>query len=156
MYIGATEVSLMLPAHVSIGTNTDPVTLGEVASIIVEIGGTLDMYAAGRGYQVPIPTAATVAYAAVQRIVKDGVGWKVLGVIFPNMGGPGDSSSIVGDYRKAYTDAIAALKDGSLILSGAPLDTGQTGRVRMRSYPLAFGADATLAASPMIPLAWEP
>lgn len=36
-YIGAEELTLILPAGVSIGTNTSPFTLGEVGSVITEI-----------------------------------------------------------------------------------------------------------------------
>lgn len=156
-YIGATELSLILPAHVSIGTNTDPLTLGEVGSIIAEVSGRLDGVAAAAGYSVPIASTATVAYAAVQGVVKDGVAARILSILFPNMG-PGSKAGLSTDYRAAYDDAIKAIRAGEFTLVGAGRDTGETSRALPRSYGTSNSSDdaAQFAASPHVPMAWQP
>lgn len=134
MYIGASELSLILPANVSIGTNTQPLTLGEVASVIVEVSAELDSAAAAAGYAVPVSTAATSAYAQMQRWCKQGAGAAVLGIIFPNLGGPGARSSLADDYRTAYRDALKALRKGEMPLIGASPGAAGEGRELPRSY----------------------
>lgn len=137
MYFGATD--LILPAHVSIGTNTTPLNLGQVGSMIAEVQGELDAAIAAAGYAVPITSPAsggpTVGYAQVVGIAKKGVTARVLEQIFPNLpGGPGSQTSIVTDYRKDYQDALAAIRDGKLPVVGATADSSGTGRELPRSY----------------------
>lgn len=155
MYIGATEISLLLPAHVSIGTNTDPLTLGEVASMIVEISGDIDLVAAGAGYAVPISTTATISYAAVQLAAKQGVGARILGIIFPNLGGAGDKSSLAADYRDAYTNFKKGLAKGDLSLPDAGRSsTG--GRALPRSFSTSNPNAPESGASSLVPIWWRP
>lgn len=156
MYIGATEISLLLPAHVSIGTNTDPVSLGEVASMIVEISADLDLTAAGGGYIVPITPSSPVSYAAFQLATKQGVGARILGIIFPNIGGQADKTSLGADYRDAYKAFKDGLAKKIFVLPDAPESIGG-GRALPRSYSTSAGAGAPdSGASPMVPINWEP
>lgn len=156
-YIGATELSLILPANVSIGTNTVPITLDEVGSMIAEVTGRLDGALAGAGYGVPIPTTATDAYTTVQSIVKDGVGCRVMRTLFPNIGQPKDKIALAADYCEAYKQAMADIKDGSLVLVGAPKSTDESARSLPRSYSTTSGATgAETGASAYITRTWEP
>lgn len=158
-YLGASDLSLQLPAGVSIGTNTDPLTIGEIGSIIAEVSGEVEGYLSAAGYPVPIvSTVASVAFAQVQRIVRQGAAWSVLGVIFPNMGGPSDKTSLASDYRDAYRAALKMIQDGKFALIGVAADSGETGRALPRSFTTSNpGADAAaLAASPLVPMLWEP
>lgn len=132
-YLGATDLAAALPAGVSIGTNTMPLTLGEVGSIIVQFEGELDGYLAAAGYTVPISSVATDAYAAIQRAVRNGAAADVLSILFPSMGGPGDKTSLSAVYRQAYTDFKKAIAKGDLALVGAGKDTSETGRVLPRA-----------------------
>jgi hypothetical protein len=155
-YIGATELTLILPAGVSIGTNTVPINIGEVASMIAEISSDFDTIAAGKGYDVPIATGATIAYAAVQQAVKQGAGARILSTLFPNMGGPGDKTTLAGTYQAAYDAFKKGLKDGSVALPGAGM-TSTSGRALPRSrsttdLPVPTG----MTASPFVPMDWFP
>lgn len=136
MYLSATE--LVLPAHVSIGTNTSP-NIGAVGSMIAEVQAELDSAMAIGGYTVPLlPPASggpTTGYAQVVGITKKGVTARVLETVFPNLpGGPGSRTSIVADYRAEYQEALKQIRDGDLPIVGAPQATGETGRLLPRSY----------------------
>src|SRR4051812_12580186 len=100
-YFGATELSLVLPAGVSIGTNTVPITLNEVATMIAEVSADLDVTAAGKGYAVPISTVATIAYMAVQQAAKQGVAARILQTLFPNMGEKSGGNNLASEYAAA-------------------------------------------------------
>lgn len=137
MYFGATE--LIFPAHVSIGTNTSPINLGAVASMIVEVEGELDAALAAAGYSVPIiPPASggpTIGYGQVVGYAKKGVAARVLETVFPNLpGGPGSKTSIVADYRADYQAALDAIRKGELPIVGASINTGEDSRLLPRSY----------------------
>lgn len=158
-YLSATELTMILPANVSIGTNTDPFTLGEVASVIYRVGANFDAAAAAAGYAVPLaPPAsagATQAWAQAQQIVLDGAAAIVLGVIFPNMTGGGrggDRVTVADRYQKAYDDALKMLRDGNLPLVGAPTSTGEEARELPRSFTTSNpgASEAAVMASPMI------
>lgn len=136
MYFGATE--LVLPAHVSIGTNTTP-NIGAVGSMIAEVQAELDAAMAIAGYIVPLfpPASAgpTTGYAQAVGIAKKGVTARVLETVFPNLpGGPGSRTSIIDDYRKEYQAALQAIRAGDLPIVGAPAATGEGGRSLPRSY----------------------
>lgn len=155
-YVGATELTLILPAGVSIGTNTVPINLGEVATMLGEISASIDTAAAGKGYDVPIATGATIAYAAVQQAVKQGAGARILNTLFPNMGGPGSKTTVAGEYKQAYDDFVKGLKDGTVALPGASMST-TSGRALPRSrsttdLPVPTG----MSASPWTPIDWGP
>jgi hypothetical protein len=153
-YVGATELSLILPAGVSIGTNTNPITLGEVATMLAEVSAGIDVAAAGKGYDVPIATGATIAYAAIQQAVKQGAGARILTTLFPNMGGPGGKTTIADEYKAAYDAFIKGLKDGSVALPGASMSS-TTGRALPRSRSTS-GEPTGYSASPFFPITWEP
>lgn len=153
MYIGATELSLILPANVSIGTNTAPWTLGEVASLICEVSAEIDSAVVAAGYGIPIPPTATVPYGYVQRICKMGVGWQVLRTIFPDLGGPGDKTSIASDYRTAYEAGIKAIREGKMPLPGASTIAPDSGAVLPRGRSTS---DAPSSIASGLSMNWEP
>lgn len=129
-YLGATELTVVLPAGVSIGTNTSPLTLDEVGSMIFEVESEIDGFAAAAGYAVPIATGATYGFAAMKQAIKQGAAAAVLNVLFPTMGGPGDKTSSAATYRQAYQDFKKALAAGTLTLVGAAAaGDGAGGRV---------------------------
>lgn len=151
-YIGtAAEISLVLPANVSIGTNTAPLTLGEVASMIVEVEAELNGAAAAAGYAVPISTAASYAYALMQRHTKNGVAAQALSVIFPNMGGPGAKSTSASEYRKAYEDFVKTLRQGKIALVGAGADSSGGAR----ELPRSFEVSENVSPSPVLPIGYR-
>lgn len=155
-YIGATELTLVLPAGISIGTNTSPLTLGEVASVIVEISAELDAAAAARGYVVPVGTSATSAYAQMQRWAKLGAGAQILGVLFPNLPGQtGGRTTLASEYRQSYQDALKALRKGDIPLVGATEDATSTVRELPRSYS-SSNPVATVGVEPTIDMDWSP
>lgn len=134
-YLVASELTTVLPAGVSIGTNTAPLTLGEVGSIIAEISAELDGAAAGAGYTVPVSSVATQAYTQMQSWTKQGAGARVLNIIFPNVsGGPGSRTTLAAEYAAAYRDALKALRRGEMPLVGADHDAGEGARELARSY----------------------
>ncbi|HEY8723448.1 MAG TPA: hypothetical protein VIL92_06265 [Gaiellaceae bacterium] len=153
-YVGATELTLILPAGVSIGTNTSPINLGEVATMLAEVSARIDVTAAGKGYDVPISTTATIAYAAVQEAVKQGAGARILNTLFPNMGGPGGKTTLAGEYKAAYDAFLKGVKDGSVALPGATR-TSTGGRQLPRSRSSA-GEPTGYSASPFFPIDWQP
>lgn len=160
MYIGATELTLILPAGVSIGTNTVPFTLGEVGSVIMEVSAELDAAAAAGGYAVPIINPAsggpTVAFGQMVGYAKKGVGAQLLRTIFPNISNAPGSRATLGDqYAKAYEDALKLLRKGELPLIGAPSDTSGTGRELPRSYHTSNPA-ATVGVTPHLDMDWSP
>lgn len=153
-YFGATELTLILPAGVSIGTNTSPVSIDEVATMIAEISSDLDVTMAGKGYAVPIGTGATIAYAAVQMAAKQGVGARILQTLFPNMGGPGARTTQADDYAAAYKAFKDGITKGTVALVGASF-AGTGGRVLPRSRSTS-GEPTGMSASPMVPIDWCP
>lgn len=153
-YAGATELTLILPAGVSIGTNTVPINLGEVATMLAEVSAAFDVVAAGKGYDVPIATGATIAYAAVQQAIKQGAGARILTTLFPNMGGPGGKTTLAGEYKAAYDAFLKGLKDGSVALPGAGM-TSTAGRALPRSRSTS-GEPTGFSASPFFPMDWQP
>lgn len=118
-YLDPTDIVNLLPGGATIGINTAGINLGDVASIITAYEAEVDGFAAAAGYTVPISTAATYAYATLQKAVRNGAGGFVLGVLFPNMGGMGDKTSLSATYRQAYLDFQKALSSGSMTLVGA-------------------------------------
>lgn len=133
-YVGATELTLILPQNITIDASSTPLSLGEVATILSEVQAELDSAAAAAGYALPIATGATTAYAQMQRWTKLGGAAQVLGIIFPNMGGPGSRVTLAADYAAAYRDALKALRSGMVPLIGATLDPSETVRELPRSY----------------------
>ena len=133
-YITASELTVALPQNITITPTSLPLTQGEVGSLIAEVCAELDSAAAAAGYAVPIDPTATVAYAQMQRWTRQGAGAAVLGVLFPNMGGPGGQTTLADQYRAAYQAALLALRKGDLPLVGAGEDTGSGGRELPRSF----------------------
>lgn len=138
-YIDAS--GLVFPAGVSVGTNTAPYTLNGVGSVIAQIGAEVDGLAAAAGYEVPISTVATIAYAIVQRAVTNGVYGIVMDTLFDNMtgGAPARTSS----YSAAYAQFKKDLKSGDLDLVGAAKAGTDQGRVlatggRLASAPITM------------------
>lgn len=149
-YLGATEITARLPAAVSIGTNTHPITLSEVASWIQGVGAGVNAAAAAAGYAVPITPSSEDAYAQVREIVADGVTCKILRVLAPHVTSSTKQTTIAETYCKAYEQAMKDLREGKLILPDAPQDTTGTGRELPRSWETS-GGEATLGgASPMM------
>lgn len=130
-YLNATE--LAFPAGVHLTGSSVPYTIDAVGSVVFEIEGEVDGYAAAAGYTVPIATGATYAFAAVRGAVKNGVLANVLSTLFPSMGGPADRTTTAAMCRKSYDDFKKALKDGSLSLVDAGKATGEGGRPLPRS-----------------------
>lgn len=157
-YLSATELSLLLPQGVSIGTNTDPLTLGEVASVIFEVSAELDGTLAQAGYDVPIASTATGAYAQLQRWTRHGAAYEVMRILVPNMGSPGASSTLAEEYRQAYENALKMIRDGQISLVGVGFSSGETGRTLPRSFSTTnTGADAIeRGATSQFPRTWEP
>lgn len=153
MYVGATaDLTPMLPANVSIGTNTSPWTVAGVGSLIGEVSAEIDTAVAAAGYGLPIATTATTAYARLQNLCKMGVCWQVLKSIFPDMGGPGDKVSLAADYRTAYVDGLDAIRAGSEPLIGAGLDASES----VRLLPRSRSTSDTPTSTEGISLGWEP
>lgn len=150
--VGATDLTNTFPAGVSIGTDTVPFTLAEVASVIFEVESELNAAAAQAGYAVPIATGATHAYALMQLKTRQGAAAHVLGVIFPAQGGPGTRAPLVGEYRKAYEDFVKALREGKTPL----IDAGSSGAGGSRELPRSFETSESISPSPMVPLGWRP
>jgi len=137
VYFGATE--LILPAHVSVGTNTAPINFSAVGTIIYEIGAELDAAAAAAGYVVPvIPPASggpTIGYGQMVGLAKKGVAARILGNIFPNLPGKAaNAGNLVDDYRSEYQAALDQIRKGDLPIVGAGTSPGGEGRQLIRSY----------------------
>lgn len=150
-YVGATEVTLILPAPVSIGTNTGPLTLSEVASAIQRHGARVNIAAAGAGYAVPVSPSALDAYSMIQDAVIQGVAGWIMGIYGPNVpAGPGSKSTLAGQYTKAYEDFLAQLRDGKILLPDVGRDT--EGRQLPRSFETTHAAAAASVggASPLV------
>lgn len=148
-YVGATEVTLILPAPVSIGTNTGPLTLSEVASAIQRYGARVNIAAAGAGYAVPVSPSALDAYSMIQDAVIQGVAGWIMGIYGPNVpAGPG--STLAGQFTKAYEDFLEQLRDGDILLPDVGRDT--EGRQLPRSFETTnIAAAASVGgASPLI------
>ena len=160
-YLAATELTEILPRGVTVGASTLTLTLGEVASMIVEVGETVDGYLAAQGHTVPV-TPSIIGYPAVQGIVKNGVAAEVLNVLLPNVGGPGGRSP-ADRYEKAYMDALAAIKSGDMVIVGLGDDPGETGRALPRSFTTSHqvndvsGPDGyQTGASALVSINWQP
>jgi len=149
MYLAATELTLLLPAGPSIGASTMPLTLGETGSIIAEISAELDGAAAKAGYAVPVSSTATSAYAQLQHWTRLGAAAQVLGIIYPNLGGPGGQVTLAKTYQDAYQAALTMLRKGEVSLVGAAGDTSGAGRELPRSYSTSNPA-ATVGVLPTI------
>lgn len=156
MYLAATELTLRLPANVSIGTNTIPLTLGEVGSIIGEVGARFDAVAAGAGYAIPVSSTAS-AWPMVQQIVRDGAGARVLRILFFGTGAA--PLTTAEEWEKAYEDALEAIKDADIALPGVGQDSSETIRALPRSFSTTYAAMAPAlerGASVYVPRTWEP
>lgn len=157
MYFGATE--LVLPNHATIAPSSVPVNLGQVASMIAEVGGEIDGALAAAGYLAPILSPAsggpTVGFPQVVGIAKKGVSARVLSVLFPNLpGGPGSRVSMGDDYRKEYQAALQAIRQGDLPIVGAATDDSGGGRQLPRSYSTSNTA-ATSGVTPQTTVGME-
>lgn len=136
-YLSATDLALILPAGVSIGTSTVPLTLDEVATIISKFESEADGFAAAAGYAVPVSTGATYGFGVMRQAIENGAAAFVLGVLFPTMGGPGDKTSLASSYRQAYNDFKRDIAKGNLALVGAGTAGDGAGRVLPRAGGLA-------------------
>lgn len=133
-YLAATE--LVFPAGVSIGASTSPFNVGQTASLIFEFEGEIDGYVAAAGYLVPITPDATYAFATLRRATKNGVSAVMLDTIF-NRDGTQKDASTASSYQRAYDAFKKGLKDGSLILVGAPSAGEAEGLVLPRAGGIA-------------------
>lgn len=155
VYLAASELINVLPANISIGTDTTPLTYGEVGSIIGGISAEIDAHAAAAGYSVPITDSATTALALVQQIAKDGAGARVLRILFFGTGAA--PLTTAEEWEEAYKAALKAMDDGDLVLPGAPEDTTETTRLLARSFSTESSADSLeTGASAYISRVWEP
>lgn len=137
-YVGASELVTFMPQNLTFTASSSPLTLGEVDVILGEISAELDAAAARGGYLVPLAPAAsggaTEAYQVMQRWTKLGAGAQVMGIIFPNLGGPGATNTLARDYLNAYNAALVGLAAGKIAIPGAPTDTGEISRELPRSW----------------------
>lgn len=150
-YVGATEVTLVLPAPVTITGTSSPLTLGEVASAIQRFGARVNVAAAGAGYAVPISPSALDAYSMVQDAVIQGVAGWIMGIYGPNVpAGPGSQTTLAGQFTQAYRDFLEQLRDGDILLPDVGRDTD--GRQLPRSFETTNTAAAASVggASPLI------
>ncbi len=155
-YLGATELTLILPAAVSIGTDTTPLALGEVASIIAEVEARIDAAAAAAGYAVPVATGATMAIAQVKDLAKIGAAARVMGILAPNIGAPGGKTTLASEYRSEFNATLTLIRKGELPLVGAGSDAGEGARELPRSYETSNPGGTYGGATPMISMTWEP
>lgn len=130
-YLNATE--LVFPAGVNLTGSSNPYTLAAAGSLIFEIEGEVDGYAAAAGYAVPIDPTATYAYATVRGAVKNGVMAAMLSTLFPTMGGPGDRTTTAAMCRQAYADFKRGVAKGDLSLVDAAKASGEGGRTLPRA-----------------------
>lgn len=147
-YLNATELTLLLPQNIDIGASTLPLALGEITTMITEIEAELDSAAAVAGYAVPVSSSATSGFALMQKWTRDGAAARVLGVLFPGMGGPGASGTLASEYRAAYQAALAALRKGEMALVGAAEDTTGTG---VRELPRSYSTSNSGATTGILP-----
>lgn len=149
MYLTAAELVHLLPAGPTIGDSTRPLTIGEVGTIIYEISAELDGAAAIAGYTVPVTPTTAPGWAQMQHWTRLGAGAQVLGIIYPNLGGPGGQSSLAKTYQDAYAAALRALRKSEIVLVGAAEDTTGEGRELPRSYSTS-NPTATVGVTPTI------
>ena len=157
-YVSASELTVILPQNVIISGSSIPLTLGEVGTIIAQVSAELDGAAAQNGYLVPLPPpasgGATEGYALMQRWTQMGAAAQILGIIFPNIGGPGSQNNLAAVYQQAYDDALKGLR-GGWILPGAATDTTETNRELPRSFETS-NSTATVGVLPHLDMDWEP
>jgi hypothetical protein len=145
-YIGATDLTLLLPAQVSIGTNTLPLTLDEVGSIVFQYEAELNAAAAHAGYAVPIQSAASLSYGLMALNTQRGAAAHVLGILFPNA-----EFTLAKDYRDAYQLFLRQLAAGKLTLPDVD-SPGAEGRALPRSFEVTHD----VAPSPLVGVGWDP
>lgn len=153
-YYSASDLVTILPAIGTVTGSSNPITIGEVASAVERVSAQLDGAAARAGYSVPIPSTATTAWRQMEQHTIEGAGCFVLRSFFPNIGGPGDNTSLSGEYCQAFRDALAAIGDGTEVLIGAPEDTTEGARLLARSFSTSksSASEAYRMASPVIDL----
>jgi len=137
-YIGATELSGLLPAAVpTLTASSRPLSIPEVATICERISVELDSAAAIAGYAVPIPTTATQAYAQMALYNSWGAACLTLKTIFPG-GAPGAGElPLAMDYCNSYAAVLDRLRESLEILPGAPEDSTSSNRQLARSLSVS-------------------
>jgi len=136
-YIGATELSLLLPNAVATLTGSSrPLNMGEVATIIERVSVELDTAAAVAGYLTPIPTTATAAYGQMALYTSWGAACRTLQVIFPG-GGNSAEMPLAQDYCNDFRAVLDRLRASDEILVGAPPDPSEAGRELARSLSIS-------------------
>lgn len=150
-YLTGTQLAQILPGTYSAQTNPN---IAELDALVGYISAEVDGAAAAAGYVVPITPAAsggpTEGNFQLSMIVQLGAGWHALRRAFPNMGGPGDQSSMAAEYRDAYNQKIKDLESGNLVIIGANTDTsGSGGRQLPRSYSTS-NREATSGVTPHV------
>ncbi len=149
-YLAATEATFVLPAPVpTITASSQPLSLGEIASWCDEIGAEVDAAAQAAGYAVPVPASAG-AYAQVRRIVRTGVLAEILGVLAPNVPGPGGKLTLASEYRRDYDETLRLIREGKLPLVGAAVAAGGAGRELPRSFETSNPGATIGGASPIL------
>ena len=142
-YWTASELAGMLPQAVLgrplVTATSNPVNLDRFGTLIEMISSEVEGAAAQAGYQTPIPTTATQAFAYVRGVVRYGVGWQALEEITPG-------HKTADEYRSAYKAAIDQIREGKQSI----LQSSETGDIG-RSLPRGGGI-----ASPVISASWMP
>ena len=132
-YIGATELSGLLPAAVPTLTGSSiPLTLSEVATICERVSVELDAAAAMSGYIVPVPTTATQAYAQMALYTSWGAACLTIRTIFPG-GGQSSEMPLAQRYCEAFDAVLMRLRAKDEVLIGAPGDPSENTRELPRS-----------------------
>lgn len=149
-YIGATELTTILPPAITITGSSTPLTLDEVATVCAEVSAELNAAAAQAGYDVPIATTVE-AYAQMARYAKIGVGAVVVGIYAPNVPATaGGRSTLAETYAARFEKILEQIRKGQLVLVGAGSDSGGDARELPRSYETSNPAAVRGGASPAL------
>jgi hypothetical protein len=142
-YWFASDLGNILPQPV-LGVNlvtgsSYPISISEFDTVIGLVEGEFHAAVAEAGYGFPISTAASIAFNYAKKVVSDGAQAYVL----ERIGGTQTAAQL----RKAYDEALAAIRSGKVTLLGA----GELGAEGGRQLPRGAGI-----ASPFITSTWMP
>lgn len=145
-YWAANDLVNYLPqavlGEVIVTATSSPINASEFQTIINLVSAEFDNAAAQGGYVTPIATTAAPAYDYARLVVKHGAFWQLFSSVYV-----GDDNTLSTDFRQAYDQAIADLKEGNLTLSGAEIDPTDAGRLLPRGQGIA---------SPWVTASWAP
>lgn len=149
-YIGATELTTILPPAIQITGSSIPLTLDEVGTVCAEVSAELNAAAAQAGYEVPVSTAVD-AYAQMARYAKIGVGAVVIGIYAPNVpAASGGRTTLAETYAARFEKILERIRKGELVLVGAGSSSGGDARELPRSFETSNPAAARGGASPAL------